>query len=304
MNLDIDQIPKQKGKVAIITGANSGLGYETALVLSKKEVTVIMACRNLKKAEKAKKQLLDEVPSADIQLMEIDLSKLESVRTFAATFQEKFDQLDMLINNAGVMMPPYEKTDDGLELQFEANYLGHFLLTALLIDQLEKTPSSRIVSLSSIAHKSAKINFDDLQSEKKYSKSEAYGQSKLACLIFAYELQRRLEKRNSNTISVAAHPGVSNTDLMRHMPKFITTVLGPILIPIFTHKPSKAAQAQINAALNSEVNGGDYLGPTGFSEMKGEVGIVDSNKISKDKYVAKKLWNTSEVLCEEKFFKE
>lgn len=304
MNFDINKIPTQKGKIAIITGANSGLGYETALALAKKELTIIMACRNLEKAEEAKKQLLKEVPAADLHLMKIDLSQLESVRTFAAEFKEKFDKLDILINNAGVMMPPYEKTDDGFELQFEANYLGHFLLTALLIDQLENTPNSRVVSLSSIAHKSATINFDDLQSEKKYSKSKAYGQSKLACLIFAYELQRRLEKRDSKTISVAAHPGVSNTDLMRHMPKFITTFLGPILIPIFTHKPSKAAKPQINAALNSEISGGEYLGPTGFSEMKGEVGIVDSNKVSKDKEVAQQLWKTSEALCEEHFFEK
>lgn len=298
MNFAIPQLPTQKGKVAIVTGANSGLGFETSLALAKKEATIIMACRDLKKAESAKNKILTEVPAANLKTMEIDLSKLESVRSFAQSYIKEFNQLDLLINNAGVMMPPYEKTEDGLELQFEANYLGHFLLTALLIDSLLKTPNSRVVSLSSIAHKSAKINFNDLQSEKSYSKSMAYGQSKLACLIFAYELQRRLEKRNTTTISVAAHPGVSNTDLARHLPKFFTYLIGPLLLPLITHEPPKAAKPQINAAINEEITGGDYLGPTGFYEMKGEVGKVDSTAISKDCEIAKRLWDVSEKLCD------
>jgi len=302
MNYTIESLPKQKGKIAIVTGANSGLGFETTLALAKKEATIIMACRNMEKAETAKKQLLEKVPTADLHLMEIDLSKLDSVRSFTKSYLKEFNQLNLLINNAGVMMPPYEKTEDDFELQFEANYLGHFLLTALLIDSLLKTPNSRIVSLSSIAHKSAEINFDDLQSENSYSKSKAYGQSKLACLIFAYELQRRLKKRNSGTISVAAHPGVSNTELARHLPKFFTYILGPILLPLFTHEPPNAAKPQINAAINKGVKGGDYFGPTGFYEMKGGVGKVGSTTISKDEEIAKKLWKVSEKLCNTKLF--
>ncbi|MCL4131139.1 UNVERIFIED_CONTAM: hypothetical protein GTU68_051550, partial [Idotea baltica] len=180
-------------------------------------MAVIMACRNLKKAETAKQQILEKAPNAQVETMEIDLSSLKSVRAFAAAFLKKHKTLDLLINNAGVMIPPYSKTEDGFELQMGANYFGHFLLTGLLLEAIENTPNSRIVSLSSIAHKSGKINFDDLQSEENYSKMEAYSQSKLACLMFAFELQKRLDAKGSKTLSVAAHPGVSNTNLSQHI---------------------------------------------------------------------------------------
>lgn len=170
----INHLPSQKGRIIIVTGANSGLGYENTLSLAKKGAKVIMACRNLKKASAARENIESEVPGADLEVMEIDLSKLSSVRNFAKAYQSKYDRLDVLINNAGVMMPPYSKTEDGFELQFAANYLGHFLLTGLLLDTIVNTPDSRIVSLSSIAHKSGKINFEDLQSEEKYNASEAY----------------------------------------------------------------------------------------------------------------------------------
>ena len=300
-NFNINQIPNQPEKVAIVTGANTGLGYETAKALARKEMKVIMACRDLKKANKAKDNILKDVPQAPLEVMKIDLSKLASVRQFADTFLAKYDRLDLLINNAGVMMPPYQKTEDGFELQMGANYFGHFLLTSLLIDTILKTPESRVVSLSSIAHKDATINFNDLQSESNYSKSEAYGQSKLACLLFAKELQRRLDRRDhSDTLSVAAHPGVSNTELARHFPKWLSIIATPIM-SILTHSPESAARPTLLAALGSSVEGGAYYGPQGFKEMKGEPGKAKAAPQAEDEWMAKKLWEVSEKLTDTKF---
>jgi NAD(P)-dependent dehydrogenase (short-subunit alcohol dehydrogenase family) len=292
----INNLPPQEGRIIIVTGANTGLGYEDSLILAKKGAKVIMACRNLEKANAAKDSIIKEVANADLEVMEIDLSSMSSVRNFAKTFQSKYDQLDILINNAGVMMPPYSKTEDGFELQFAANYLGHFLLTGLLLEIILKTPNSRIVSLSSIAHKSGKINFDDLQSEEKYSASVAYSQSKLACLMFAFELQRRLDKTGHNqTISTAAHPGIATTELSRHMPKLVYIVLKYTLAPFITHKPKEGAKPTVLAAIG-EAKGGDYFGPTGFKEFKGDPGKAKSTELSNDEAIAKQLWEKSEEL--------
>jgi NAD(P)-dependent dehydrogenase (short-subunit alcohol dehydrogenase family) len=297
---DINKIPSQKGRIAIVTGANIGLGYETTLALAKKDLTVIMACRNLKKAETAKKNILKLVPNAQLDLIQIDLSELDSVSKFAKTFLAKYTKLDLLINNAGVMIPPYTKTTDGFELQMAANYFGHFLLTGLLIETLMKTPNSRIVSLSSIAHKSGKINFDDLQSKKKYSPMTAYSQSKLACLMFSIELQRRLEKIGSKTISVAAHPGVSNTNLSQHIPSWLQIIMTPIAM-MFIHEPKEAAKPTLLAALGENVKGGGYYGPTGFREMKGEPGRAFIAPQAIDKVIATNLWDISEKLTNIKY---
>lgn len=291
---DLNKIPSQKGRIAIVTGANIGLGYETTIGLAKKELTVIMACRNIEKATKAKSEILIKVPNAQLLIMELDLMSLNSVKAFAKAFQEKHDRLDLLINNAGIMVPPFSLTRDGFESQMGVNYFSHFLLTGLLLPLLKKTENSRIVSLSSIAHKNANIDFENLNSEKSYSKIEAYGQSKLACLMFSYELQRRLEKANSTILSVAAHPGVSNTNLGQNLPSW-TKIIAPLFIPFFTHSPENAALPSLYAALG-DVKGGDYYGPTGFREMKGKPGKVDSNAISFDKEIAKKLWTVSERL--------
>lgn len=297
MAFSINNVPSQKGQIAVVTGANTGLGYETALALAQKEAKVILACRNTTKAENAKSKMLQTAPDADIEVLQLDLSKLSSVRAAAKSYQSKYNRLDLLINNAGVMMPPYTLTEDGFELQFGVNHLGHFLFTGLLLDMILKTPNARIVSLSSIAHKSGIINFDDLQSEKKYSASKAYGQSKLACLMFAYELQRKLEKAGyQSTISVAAHPGVSPTELIRHMPKWLVSILSATIGRLVTHPPEEGAKPTLMAALDSNVDGGNYFGPTGFNEMKGDAGKVDSTDLSKDKAVAEQLWTVSEEL--------
>lgn len=297
MAFSMNNIPSQKGRIAVVTGANTGLGYETALALAKKEAKVILACRNMEKAEKAKSKMLETAPNADIEILQIDLSDLESVKTFARNYQAKFDRLDMLINNAGVMMPPYTKTIDGFELQIGANHLGHFLLTGLLMDTILQTPQSRVVSLSSLAHRNGVINFDDLQSQQDYSASKAYGQSKLACLLFAKELQRRLEKAgHHDTISVAAHPGISLTDLGRHMPKIIYTLMTAVLGPFISHPPSEGAKPTLMAALGTDVQGGEYFGPTGFREMKGKPGRATANALSQNEEVARRLWEVSAEL--------
>ena len=293
---NISKAPSQKGKIAIVTGANAGLGYETVLALAKKEATIIMACRNIAKAEKAKANILKEVPKADLEIMEIDLSKLKSVKSFAKAFLAKYDALHLLINNAGVMMPPYQKTEDGFELQMAANYFGHFLLTGLLLDTVMNTPESRVVSLSSLAHKLGDIHFDNLQWETDYDEMTAYQQSKLACLIFAFELQRRLEKVGSSTLSVAAHPGISITELGKHQNKFkyfMFKIFGSHLL----HKPADGALPTLLAAIGTDVKGGEYYGPTGNKkETKGPPGLARSKSKARDEGIAKRLWSISEEL--------
>ncbi|KAA3633573.1 MAG: SDR family NAD(P)-dependent oxidoreductase [Bacteroidetes bacterium] len=299
-SFNLEKIPNQKGRIAIVTGANVGVGYETAIGLAKKQSKVIMACRNQQKAEKAKAAILDKVPDADLEIEILDLGNLDSVKNFASKFIEKYDRLDLLINNAGIMIPPFSKTEDGFESQMGVNYFGHFALTGKLMPHLENTENSRVVTLSSIAHRNAVIDFDNINSEQSYSKFAAYGQSKVACLMFAYELQRRLEKAGSDTISVAAHPGVSNTNLARHAPIWMKLLM-PILGPFMTHSPEKAALPSLNAALGDNVRGGEYYGPTGYREMKGGPGKVSSSSYSMDTDVASRLWDVSEQLTGEKY---
>jgi len=300
MSFNLDNIPSQKGKIAIVTGANSGLGKEITIGLAKKEIKVIMACRNQSKAEAAKAEVLSQVNNADIEIMLLDLNSLESVRNFAVAFGEKYDRLDLLIENAGIMIPPLSKTEDGFESQMGVNYFSHFLLANLLYPLLNKTEGARIATTSSLAHERGRINFDNLNAEKSYSKMGAYGQSKLACLLFAYELKRRLEKAGSNVIAVSSHPGVSKTNLFTNIPKVAQLLMAPLL-PIFTHPPKYAALPTLYAALGPDVKSGDYFGPTGFSGMKGKPGKVKSKPHSYDEAVAAKLWEISEKLTGEKF---
>jgi NAD(P)-dependent dehydrogenase (short-subunit alcohol dehydrogenase family) len=295
MNSEISKTNLQ-GKTIIVTGANTGLGFETTLELAQMGAKVIMACRNMAKANAAKERIESKVKNAQLEVMLIDLSSLKSIRKFAETFNSKYQKLDVLINNAGVMTPPYSKTEDGFELQFGANYLSHFLLTGLLLPTLLNTPNSRIVTLSSAVHKSGVINFNDLQSEKGYDKMKAYAQSKLACLMFTFELQRRLEKAgHDQTISVGAHPGIAMTDLSRNMSKFQYYLLKYTLAPFMAQSPNAGAQPTLLAALGN-VNGGEYFGPTGFNEIKGKPGKATSTDLANDKEIAKQLWEVSEKL--------
>lgn len=288
-----DRVPLQPERVAIVTGANSGIGYETARGLARKEVKVVLACRNLRKAEQAKAKIVSEYSPARIGVMEIDVSSLDSVRGFAEQFQRQYDRLDLLINNAGIMMSPYKVTEDGFENQLATNYIGHFALTGLLLPMLTATTGSRIVTLSSLSYKWAEIEFDDLHFKQGYSKRRAYGQSKRACLMFAYELQRRLSTADSNTSSVVAHPGLSNTNLDQYFPALIRP-----LGALFLQSAEKGALPILYAALGESIRGGEFIGPDGFQQMRGYPTVVDSDEYAKDKKVAERLWRVSEEMTD------
>ena len=282
-------IPDLSGKVTIITGANSGIGYDTARELAKKNATVIMACRNTEKGEAAAHSIVNEYPQAMVIVKQLDLSDLASVNSFAQEFHSEYDRLDMLINNAGVMAIPYEKTADGFERQFGTNHLGHFALTGLLLDLLLSTENSRVVTVSSTGHRTGRINFEDLNSEESYSKWGAYGQSKLANLLFAYELQRSLAAVGSTTISAAAHPGYTATNLQ-------SGTFFKFLNPVFGQEQEMGALPTLYAATSPHVNGGDYIGPDGFMEQRGYPKKVRSNGSSHDEATARKLWQVSEKM--------
>ena len=293
MSWKLQEVPQQKGRIAIVTGANIGLGFETATVLAQKGCTVVLACRNAEKANAARDQILAKQPKAKVTCMPLDLSSLKSVKAFAKAFVRDYKQLDLLINNAGIMMPPYALSEDGFESQWAANYLGHFALTGLLLPRLVKTPGSRIVSLSSLAHNWGSIHLEDPSFKNGYDKREAYGQSKLACLMFAYELQRRLTKAGHSTQSVAAHPGVSATNLFQHLPKMVQ-VLSSLMSLVF-QSARGGALPSLYAALGADVSGGDYYGPGSMGQMRGAPVKVSSNRASRDQSVAAALWSLSET---------
>ena len=302
MTWTLKQAPKQTGRIAVVTGANTGLGFETALALAGTGCRVVLACRIAAKAEAAKEEILSHYPSALIECVPLDLSSLKSVRAFAAAYGARHATLDLLINNAGIMMPPYALSEDGVESQLATNYLGHFALTGLLLPLIGKTPRARIVSLSSLAHKWSGIQFDDINFAHGYDKRKAYGQSKLACLMFAYELQRRLNKTGNTVLSVAAHPGISATNLFQHLPgiaKFFTPLLG-----LAFQSAKGGALPILYAALGEDIQGGDYCGPGSLRGMRGAPVKVDSNRRSKDGTAAAKLWSLSEALTDVRFLSE
>jgi NAD(P)-dependent dehydrogenase (short-subunit alcohol dehydrogenase family) len=287
-------IPDQTGRVAVITGANTGLGYETALALAAHGAHVVVAVRNLDKGKDAISRIVAQSPRADVALQELDLTSLESVRTAARQLRADHDRIDLLINNAGVMYPPKSTTKDGFELQFGTNHLGHFALTGLLLDRLLPVAGSRVVTISSIGHRiRADIHFDDLQWEHSYNRVSAYGQAKLANLLFTYELQRRLAPIGT-TVAVAAHPGGSNTELMRHLPGWAAS-LYPVLAPMF-QDAAMGALPQLRAATDPSVQGGQYYGPDGFSQTRGYPKVVGSSKKSHDAERQRRLWTVSEEL--------
>ena len=292
-NWNIEKVPLQPGKVAIVTGANSGIGYRTTLGLVEKDIEVIMACRNMQKAEEAKAKILQVCPKAKIKSMMVDLGSLIEVRKFAHEFQRHFNKLDLLINNAGIMMSPYKVTQEGFENQLATNYIGHFALTGLLFPFLTSTSGSRIVTLSSLSYKWAKIQFDDLHARKGYSRRKAYGQSKRACLMFAFELQRRLSIADYDTLSVAVHPGLCKTNLDRYFPRLIRP-----LGNLFLQSAQKGALSVLYAALGKDVKGGEFIGPDGFQQIRGYPTKVDADEYSKDKEVAQHLWQVSQEMTD------
>jgi NAD(P)-dependent dehydrogenase (short-subunit alcohol dehydrogenase family) len=289
----------QNGRVAIVTGANIGLGFETALALAGKGCTVVLACRSAVKADAAKARIVAQLRGAKVECMALDLGSLKSVRAFAAAYAKRHQKLDLLINNAGIMMPPFFLSEDGFESQLAANYLGHFALTGLLLPLIVKTPNARVVSLSSLAHKWTGIHFDDINFKGGYSEREAYGQSKLACLMFAYELQRRLSRAGYTALSVAAHPGVSYTNLFQHLPK-AAQLFAPLAALAFQSAKGGALPI-LYAALGDDVEGGDYCGPRSMGEMRGSPVKVGSNRRSRDEAVAMRLWAVSEEMTGVRF---
>ncbi|KXX69522.1 oxidoreductase [Flammeovirga sp. SJP92] len=297
MNIqDIKNLPSQKGRIAIVTGANIGLGLETSRLFALKDIKVILACRNMQKAESAIQEIKKTAPDADLLAMSLDLSDLQSVRSFAQAYTEQFDRLDLLINNAGIMVPPFTKTKDGFESQMGVNYFAHFLLTGLLLPLLEKTQGSRVVALGSMAHKNGKMDFDNLNAEKGYSKMGAYSMSKLSCIMFAYELQRRLTAHNYQVKSVVAHPGGSMTNLMQHIPGFMVFLMENLFSGMF-NTAQMGALPTVYAALGEDIEGGDYTGPDGFKEIKGKNAIkVPSTDYSHREDLSKLLWDASERL--------
>ncbi|MGB3356693.1 MAG: SDR family NAD(P)-dependent oxidoreductase [Mycobacterium sp.] len=294
-------VPDQSGRVVIVTGANTGIGYEAAAVLAGKGAHVVVAVRNLVKGKEAVDAITRSQPGADLALQELDLSSLASVRAAADALRTAYPRIDLLVNNAGVMYPPKQTTSDGFELQFGTNHLGHFALTGLLLDHLLPVDGSRVVTVASIAHNiRAGIHFDDLQWERSYNRVSAYGQSKLANLMFTYELQRRLTENGAPTIAVAAHPGISNTELMRHVPGSGLPGFSQ-LAGLVTNSPAVGALGTLRAATDPGAQGGQYYGPSGFRELVGHPVVVQSNRMSHDVEVQQRLWTVSEELTGVKF---
>lgn len=292
----LDRAKDQSGRVAIITGANTGLGYETALALAGKGARVVMACRDSAKAETARAKILSQFRSAQIDVGIIDTGSLKSVRAFAESFAQDYNRVDILINNAGIMITPHFTTPEGIEGQFGVNYLGHFLLTGLLLPMLTKTPKSRVVSLYSIAANWGGIQFDDLQFEKSYNANRAYSQSKMACLMFGLELNKRLRAAGQQTISLAAHPGYSKSDLSRHLPvplRVMLSVFGSLVM----QSTAAGALPSLYAALGEDLVGGEAIGPSGRKETKGPPTIVKPNPEALNEANRARLWSISEQLC-------
>jgi NAD(P)-dependent dehydrogenase (short-subunit alcohol dehydrogenase family) len=288
-------VPDQDGRTAVITGANSGIGFEAARVLAEHGAAVILACRDVSKAKDAAGRIAATAPQATVTTVRLDLASLASVREAADEIRASHDALDLLINNAGLMMPPRGVTADGFELQFGTNHLGHFALTGLLLDRLLPVKGSRVVTVSSNGHRAGRINFEDLQSERRYRRMSAYGQSKLSNLLFTYELQGRLAAAGAPTMALAAHPGTAFTELTRHFPGPIQ-VLNQGLGRPFTQSARMGALPTLRAATDPAARGGQYYGPDGRFELKGYPRQVQSNARSHDEAAQRRLWQESERL--------
>jgi NAD(P)-dependent dehydrogenase (short-subunit alcohol dehydrogenase family) len=289
-------VPDQSGRVAVVTGANTGIGYHAAAVLAHRGAHVVLAVRNLEKGNAALARIVAASPNADVTLQELDLTSLDSVRAAADALRSAYPRIDLLINNAGVMYTPKQVTKDGFEMQFGTNHLGHFALTGLVLDHLLPVRGSRVVTISSVGHRiRASIHFDDLQWERRYDRVAAYGQSKLANLLFTYELQRRLADQQKNTMAVAAHPGTSNTELTRNLPLILKPAVA-VLGPLMFQSAAMGALPTLRAATDPAVEGGQYYGPDGLGEQRGHPKIVGSSAQSHDEDLQRRLWEVSEEL--------
>ena len=290
------QMPDQHGRTALVTGANSGLGLISARELARKGASVVLACRNTEKGEAALEEIRAVAPDAQLELAELDLGSLASVADFAERFRAAHDGLDLMLNNAGVMAPPRRETADGFELQFGTNHLGHFALTARLIDMMEAREDARVVALSSIAHKTGRINFDDLQSQRSYKRWSAYGQSKLADLMTAFELDRRLRAAGSTIKSLGAHPGYAATNLQSAAVPALDRWVMVVTNALLAQDAEIGALAPLYAATQPGLEGGTYVGPQGLGELRGHPGIATPTRTARDREIAERLWTVSEEL--------
>jgi len=287
-----DDVPGQQGRLAVVTGANTGLGFETARVLAARGASVVLAVRDTEKGKRAAARIAGTTPGANVMVQPLDLASLDSVRAAAGELRARHPGIDLLINNAGVMFPPKQTTRDGFELQLGTNHLGHFALTGLLLEQMLPVPGSRVVTVSSQAHRiRARINFDDLQSERSYSRVAAYSQSKLANLMFTYELQRRLSGAGT-TLAVAAHPGLAATELIRNSPAIAAFFYTRLL----SQKAVIGALPVLRAATDPGVLGGQYYGPGGLFGARGYPKLAESSRQSHDAAIQRRLWTVSEEL--------
>jgi len=295
-----DQMPDLSGKTVIVTGGNSGIGLEALRQFARKGASVVLACRDRGKGQAAIDAITSSQSGGRIEMMQLDLANLASVRAFADAFRAQHEALHILCNNAGVMALPYRQTADGFEMQFGTNHLGHFALTGLLLDRLRQTDGARVVTVSSGAHRFGKIRFDDLQWQHGYRKWQAYGQSKLANLLFTYELQRRFEAAGARQIAVACHPGYAATNLQAAGPRMAGSSVMESITDlgnrVFAQSAAMGALPTLYAATAPDVRGGDYIGPDGLGELWGPPKKVSSNARSHDAEAARKLWEVSQTL--------
>jgi len=296
-----DAVPALSGRTAVITGANSGIGLETACALAARGAAVVLACRDVQKAATAANQIRLRAGShrAKVSTVRLDLSSLESVRRAAAEIRSSCARLDLLINNAAVMRPPYQLSADGFELTFATNHLGHFALTGLLMDRLLAAPGSRIVTVSSVGHRDGAMHFDDLQFTREYVADDAYAQSKLANLLFTYELQSRLQAAGARTIALSAHPGLARTNLWRWDPLPVRIMATPLLRPLtfwLAQGAVMGALPTLRAATDPGARGGEYYGPSGRREYTGYPVRVESSAASHAADARCRLWQVSEQL--------
>jgi NAD(P)-dependent dehydrogenase (short-subunit alcohol dehydrogenase family) len=288
------QVPDQTGRIAIVTGANSGIGFEIATMLLARGAHVVLAVRNLAKGSEVAARMSAVIPQADLNVERLDLASLASIRAAAHKLCDVYPRIDLLINNAGVAWTPRSTTEDGFETQFGINHLGHFALTGLLLDRMLPVAGSRVVTMSSLAHQwGARIRFEDLHWKRRYSREGAYAQSKLANLLFAYELQRRLTGVGT-TVAVGSHPGFSASNLSQHAPRVVRAV-AEALLPLVTQSAQAGALPPLRAATDPTLRGGEYIGPARLMGTRGHPAVVKSSRRSYDGKLQRRLWEVSEA---------
>lgn len=295
-NWTVTDAPDQSGRVAVVTGANSGLGYEITKGLAQRGAEVVMACRSTDRGESARRELERSLPDASLSVAELDLASLDSVADFGETFAGEYDELDLLVNNAGVMALPRRETADGFEMQFGTNHLGHFALTGHLLESLRAADEPRVATMSSGIHERGRIDFEDLQGARAYDKWDAYAQSKLANLLFAYELDRKADLLTS----VGVHPGYAATNLQYAGPEMAGSTLRKAMMKVanavVAQDADDGALPMLYALTMPDVSGGEYYGPGGFMGMRGGPERQRSSERSYDRGAARRLWDVSEEL--------